>query len=400
MATNTIAEYRMTFSITCDPRVRLPLGRDTPAEVPEQYHRRMQELRRHIDAIAESHHLAAIGVAAVTAFVETRQAIEERLEAGFDAGLTFTFTAPETSTDLRRSFPWAERLVVASRTYLPAAGAPRPGPDQGVVARFAVDDPYAPLRAGLEEIGESLISAGHRAVVLADDNRLVDRAAAVRAGVGWAGKSTMVLDPRHGPWIVLGSVVTDAKLPVDEPMIRTCGTCDACIPACPTGAIVGPGVLDARRCLAAIAQSPGTIPTELRQAMGLRIYGCDDCLDACPPGAQLLEISTDARGSVDLVELLGAADEDVRLRFSHFYLPKNDPDVLRRNALVALGNQGDPGSVGAVSGYLTHPNPVLRAHAAWALGRIGGRRASAALRTALGRETAREVIDELIAASP
>ena len=127
-------------------------------------------------------------------------------------------------------------------------------------------------------------AAGHRAAVLCDDSRLVDRAAAVRAGVGWWGKSTMVLAPGHGPWLLLGSVVTDASLPPDTPMARDCGTCAACLPACPTGALVAPGVLDARRCLAALAQSPGAIPREFRRAMGDRLYGCDDCLEACPPG--------------------------------------------------------------------------------------------------------------------
>ena len=358
----------------------------------------MDLLRQQIDAIVDTHGLAAIGVADAHPFDEALHVLEERVQKGLNGSLRFTFSEPEISTDVRASFPWARRLVVASRTYLPDAG--RPTADEGFaeVARFAVDDPYRPLKAALEEIASTLHSLGFEAEVLVDDNRLVDRAAAQRAGIAWAGKSTMMLDPRHGPWIVLGSVVTDALLDADEPMARGCGTCDACIPACPTGAIVAPGVLDARLCLAAWAQTGGIIPLELREPMGNRLYGCDDCLDACPPGRQLLATATKPRGSVDLVELLGSSDDDLRNRFAHFYLPKNDADVLRRNALVVLGNQADPRNIGALAGYLGHRNPVLRAHAAWALSRMGDERTMAALQLAHRGETDEIVRTEIEAA--
>ena len=178
--------------------------------------------------------------------------------------LRFTYADPALATDIRSSFAMGGTHHYCKSCLSPASGFTSCC-HQGVgrVARFAVDDPYAPLRQALTEMAQRLIDAGYRAEVLIDDNRLVDRAAAVRAGIVWQGKSSMALDPKHGPWIVLGSVVTDAPLQADVPMSRTCGTCDACIPACPTGAIVEPGVLDARLCLAAWAQTPGTIPVEL-----------------------------------------------------------------------------------------------------------------------------------------
>ena len=358
----------------------------------------MEALRHTLDDLAAATGLAALGVTTAEPFSVARQAIEDRVNAGHHARLRFTFSDPATSTDVRSSFPWAERIVVASRAYLPHAGSPIVELGEGQVARFAVEDPYEPMREALERIGAVLERAGYRAEVLIDDNRLVDRAAAIRAGIGWAGKSTLVLDPRHGPWIVLGSVVTDAPLEVGDPMVRTCGTCDACIPACPTGAIVEPGVLDARLCLAAWAQTGGVVPVDLRQAMADRIYGCDDCLDACPPGGRLLALATEKRGGVDLVELLGTADDDLRRRFAHFYLPKNDPDVLRRNALIVLGNQADPANVGVIAAFLGHYNPVLRAHAAWALGRMDDDRSRPALRFAHQGETHEMVIAEIEAA--
>ena len=151
-------------------------------------------------------------------------------------------TRPGPPTLGRRS-PGRESLVVAAHAYLPASGNPGPAsPGTGRVARFATADHYRPLRAGLGALAGVLQAAGHRAEVLCDDSRLVDRAAAVRAGVGWWGKSTMVLAPGHGPWLLLGSVVTDASLPAGRPhgpRLRRRAT--ACLPACPTGALVAPG---------------------------------------------------------------------------------------------------------------------------------------------------------------
>ena len=263
------------------------------------------------------------------------------------------------------------------------------------MARFATADHYQPLRAALAAVADRLTAAGHRAEPLCDDARLSDRAAAVRAGIGWQGKNTMVLAPGVGPWVLLGTVVTDAHLPVSEPTSRTCGSCSACLPACPTGALVAPGVLDARRCLAAIAQQPGAIPRQYRRALGDRLYGCDDCLEACPPGSRLLLSSTERRGRVDLAAVLDADDASIRADLGHWYLPKADPVTVRRNALVALGNTGGDDAVPLLVRFLDHPRPVLRLHAAWALGAIGSVAARRALRSAMAGERHTDVRNEI-----
>lgn len=331
--------------------------------------------------------LDRIGVAAVDPFDDVRREMEERLGDGRSGKLRFTFKDPAAATDVRRSFPWARSLVVGIRSYLPGAGTPPRRPGHGRIARFAVDDPYPPLRHGLEAIASVLRETGARAEVLVDDDRLVDRGAAVRAGVAWWGKSTMAITPGLGPWFVIGSVVTDAHFEADKPMKRSCGTCDACLPACPTGALVAPGVLDARRCLAAIAQSPGVVPREFREAMGDRLYGCDECLDACPPGSRLVIRSrASERGSVDLRWVLEAADETLLARFGHFYLPRRSPRFLRRNALVAMGNDGDPSLLDIVAFHAGHPDWLLRAHAVWAMARIGGEAVRPVLEGLLSRE--------------
>jgi epoxyqueuosine reductase len=348
----------------------------------------------HLRSSAERLGLDGIGVCDVTPF--DRTAIDDAVVSGRSAGMRFTFTEP-ASTDVTSSFPWARRIVAAAWSYLDAAGSP-PAAMVGTtrIARFATADHYASLRRRLESLAQILTTAGFRAAILIDDNRLVDRAAAVGAGVGWWGKNTMVLAPGAGPWLLLGSIVTDAPLEVSAPMVRDCGTCEACLPACPTGALVAPGVLDSRRCLAYWAQAPGPIPLEFRQPLGDRLYGCDDCLEACPPGRRALEATpVAATGRRLIADVLSAADVTLLSLFGHFYIPRRDPRYLRRNALVALGNVGSGDDVPVVAGYLGHPDPLLRSHAAWALGSLGGGRSRAALAMAATSERHPAVAEEI-----
>ncbi len=318
---------------------------------------------------------AAVGAASAAPFESVRSNLEERKAGGMHGDMHFTFGDPARSADIRRSFPWAASLLVAGYAYLPASGSPgEDNPNHGRIARFATEDHYRPLRAALTFAVQALREAGCEAEMVVDDNRLVDRAAAVRAGLGWWGKNTMVLSPASGPWMLLGSVVTDAVLEPTKPMVRDCGTCSACLPACPTGALVEPGVLDARLCLAHLLQAPGWIPRKLRKASGDRIYGCDDCLDACPPGNKLLHIAA-ATPRYDLLELLALSDDDLLARFDHFYVPRRRASYLRRNLLVALGNSGNEAAAGPLVDYLGSDDPMLRVHAAWALGELGLERA-------------------------
>ena len=313
--------------------------------------------------------LDRLGWTTADPFPAVRAEIERRVANGSSARLAFTYRDPSLSTTPVQSWPWAESIVVGLMSYLPHAGTAT-GP--GRVARFAERNHYVPLRSSMQQIADALQRSGHRAEVVIDDSRLVDRAAAHRAGLAWWGKNTMLLTPGLGPWFLIGCVVTDAPMPHAEPMQRDCGTCEACLPACPTGALVSPGVLDARRCLAAILQAPGEIPVEFRAAVGDRIYGCDDCIDACPPGSRLRDAATDDRGSVDPVELLRMGDHELLDRYGHFYLPGGDPRFLRRNALIVLGNIGDESHLVLLTGYLLHPDAMLQTHARWAISKIGG----------------------------
>lgn len=310
-----------------------------------------------------SQHRATLGVTDTAPFPEVAATMQSRVDDGLSAGLTFTYKDPQKATEPSRSFPWGRSIVVVALPYLTDGD----GPGERTVARFADGDRYGALLELVGEIADHLERTGWRTEAVIDDDRLVDRAAAVRAGIGWWGKSTMVLTPGSGPWILIGSVVTDAVLPAGEPMRRTCGTCDSCIPACPTGAIVAPGVLDARRCLAAIFQSRGDIPLTLRHAAAGRIYGCDDCLTSCPPGSRALDSVAPKRQELTATEVLEMGDDELDAAVGHWYVPGRKMRFVRRNALVALGNTGGPDAADLIMEYIDHDDAMLVRHARWAL---------------------------------
>ena len=331
--------------------------------------------------------LAAVGIAGAGIFTKTREDLRSRRAAGFHGGMQFTYRNPERSTDPGRILDGAKSLVVGAWGYQRSdqtepATTSRPS---GTVARYARGDEYGALRRALEQVADRLRVDGWKARVVLDDNALVDRAAAQRAGLGWFGRNTLLLLPELGSWFVLGSVVTDAPLEQTAPVgpsapAEGCGPCKRCVTACPTGALTSDGVLDARRCLAWLVQAPGTFPVEYRAAMGGRIYGCDDCQEVCPINRLAdrrhppRQAEPDAVSSVDLLGMLEASDEELLDAHGRWYIAGRDPRHLRRNALVALGNVGDgaDGETAAAVGRWVHSDDVMLAeHARWAAEQLG-----------------------------
>ena len=357
----------------------------------------------------------AMGVARAAVFSEARTELERRKEEGLSDDMGFTYRNILRSTDPTTALPNARSLVVAARRYR-RADVDASTPASGRIARYAWSDQYTPLREALGEVSQTLRSWGYRTRILVDDNALVDRAAAYKAGLGWFGKNANLLLPGQGSWYVLGSLVTDADLqPAAEPVADACGTCVRCIDACPTAAIVTPGVVDARRCLAWLVQKPGPFPMEFREALGDRIYGCDDCQEVCPPNRtfdrkeapEAPDVS--AQPWTELCSLVTDTDTQLLARHGRFYLPARDPNILRRNALLALGNvladwakeiSLAPEKIAAaelgrqvIVDALLHESPLTRGAAAWATGRIG---ALEALRSRVGEEHDETVIEELM----
>ncbi len=341
--------------------------------------------------------LASVGVTGAEVLQPALSVIELRKQAGLAGDMQFTYRNPSRSCEPTRLLPSARSIIAAAWAYghwRGPASANAPDHDAenptGTVARYSWHDHYADLRQALQPMADHLTERGHRAVVVADTNALVDRNVAWSAGLGWYGKNSNLLLPGSGSWYVLGAIVTDAELtPTGPPVEDGCGSCSQCIDDCPTAAIVAPGVVDATRCLAWLVQAGGSIPVEFREAVGDRLYGCDDCQDVCPPN-RTADRSADSapaepgaapppeaeanQALVDLQWILTAGDDEIEARHGRWYIADRNIDVIRRTALVVLGNTAVPPNPAVevlLGRYLSCEVEVLRIHAAWAARRLG-----------------------------
>ena len=342
-------------------------------------------------AIGRQAGLCAVGFCRAEPFARTARALRDRKQAGLHGGMQFTYRNPDRSTDPARLVPGAAALVVGALQFSSeTCDRPDDGSPYARVAAYARADYYTPLRTALETIAEALRAEGHRAVVSADENGLVDRAAAYRAAIGWWGKNSNILVPGSGSLVVLGAVVTDAPIVSADPETGIgdgCRSCRQCLDGCPTGAIVAPGTVDARRCLAWLVQADGVFEPGYRVALGDRIYGCDDCSEVCPPNRVRVRLPTRSAESLDhrtepqdhqtwvsVLDLLDASDTELMVAFGRWYIPRRQPRYLRRNALVVLANIGEPSEPrvrAAVDRALGDPDPLIRAHAVWCARRLG-----------------------------
>jgi epoxyqueuosine reductase len=329
---------------------------------------------------------AFVGVTDAEPLLRARGALEARRDAGLADDMHFTYGDPHRATTPREHVSGAQSVLVAALSYAddqPVADVRRDGELHGRVARYAWRDYYGELRDALRVAARQLHRDGYRATVFADDNAMVDREVAYKAGIGWFGKNANLLVPGAGSWFVLGCLVTDAELaPHAAPLDNGCGPCRRCIVACPTQAIVADGVIDARRCLAWIIQKPGSIDRRFRRAIGARMYGCDDCQDVCPPSMRGAQRVTAAQStatsdrSVALVDLLNGSDDEVVRRVDRWYVAERNPRWVRRNALVVLGNVATPqdrAAVDVVRRYAAGADDLLAEHAQWALAEIDRR---------------------------
>ncbi|MDA3004223.1 MAG: tRNA epoxyqueuosine(34) reductase QueG [Actinomycetota bacterium] len=328
--------------------------------------------------------LAEVGVASAEVLHRARQAINQRKEQGLHNQMQFTYRNPERSTDPTKTLPSARSVIVGAYSYSSSQAPEKTSELSARVARYVWSDYYAQLRQSLGQIARQLELDGHRAVVLADDNAMVDREVAYQAGLGWFGKNSNLLISGAGSYFVLGCIITNAELSVATQQVEDgCGSCRRCLDNCPTEAIIAPGVIDANKCLAWLLQKPGVFDRNYRVALGDRIYGCDECQEVCPPTIRFEKksnISTVAisvkqpTAWVSVAKILTSDDESLIKEFGAWYIANRDPKWLRRNALIILGNIGDAKDVLVIDllkQYLHHADPVLRAHAVWAAARLG-----------------------------
>ncbi len=307
--------------------------------------------------------------------------------------------------------PGIRSVVCVAVNYSPPRTAlPADSPLRGRVSNYAWGVDYHDwMLPRLEELGGFLVAGagGGRYRAYVDTGPVLERGLAWQAGLGFIGKNCSLIHPRRGSYLFLGVILTDIPLPpATAPMPNRCSTCTRCLDACPTGALVEPRQMDARRCISYLTiELKGPIPPAMRPLVGNWIYGCDLCQTVCPWQRFARPATTPAfcsamaeRAYPSLVELMGLDEAGFAGRFQGSPVERIGRGRLLRNAAVALGNLGDPKAVPALEESLSDPDPLVRGHAAWALGRIGTTRALQRLAAAREMEADPMVRQELASA--
>lgn len=343
---------------------------------------------------AERLGLVRVGATEATPFAEAGSVFRAWLDKGYAGDMSYLEELGDRS-DPRRLLPNARTvLVVAMPTTGMARGEPTAG--CGEIADYALGlDYHIALRGRLQRLCQAMANLAKVSVwarPCVDTAPLLEREAARRAGIGFIAKSNMLIVPGLGPRVLLGAVVTDLELPSGTPMESRCGRCTRCLEACPTQAFVGPYELDARRCLSYLTiEHQGDSPRELREMQGTRLVGCDVCQTVCPfdriENARVMPSDSSPRAHLlraDLRSWLRMSATDYRRITKRTALRRLGRVQLMRNAAIALGNTRDPAAVPALAEALvSNKSPIVRAHAAWALGRIGNPEARSALKRGL-----------------
>jgi len=338
-----------------------------------------EELKKKLIAYARKLGFDSCRVAACAA---PKHASEFRtwLREGAAGEMSYMERGHEKRCDPQKVLPGARAIVVLALNYWQGGRAtPKAfGAATGRIARYAWGDDYHEvISQKLDKIDNFLRRFGGTQKSYVDTGPILERDLAAEAGIGWHGKSTMLIDARLGTWFFLGEILTTLELPPDPPQRDRCGTCERCIQACPTGAITAPHRLDARRCISYLTiELKGSIPVELRPLIGNRIFGCDDCLDACPWNrfAQASrETAFSARPSTTgmlLRDYLKLNDVEFRALFRNSPIKRIKRRGFLRNVCVALGNVGGLADLSALKGAASDPDELVAEHAAWAIERI------------------------------
>ncbi len=353
---------------------------------------------------------ARIGFAPIERFERGALALEQWLESGYAGAMSYLAGAGDRA-DPRALLSGARTLVSVALPYSAERSdlVPLKGRDGrtlvGSIARYARGDDYHPLLwdrlQSLADHAANLVNRPVLARPCVDTAPLLEREAAARAGIAFLGKNALAIVPGVGSYVLLGELLLDVELAPGEPLEPRCGTCRACLDACPTGAFVDAYVLDARRCISYLTiEYTGVIERELRPLIGTRVFGCDVCQEVCPynaspsPRPSAPELAPrSARHPVDLVEMLELGSATYRKFVKNSALRRANRATLARNAAIALGNLRDPaGEEPLIKALEQHPAAVVRGHAAWALGELASV-ATVRARDALERAAERDADD-------
>ena len=344
--------------------------------------------------------------------VEPSQTIdhyEQWLKDGYAGEMDYLKRHLPLKRDPRQILPEAESIIALAINYytLDPPKSLAADPARGQISRYAWGTDYHSLiRSKLDRLATFIQKTAEERVktrVYVDTAPVLEREYAERAGIGWIAKNTNVINWQAGSWFFLGGILVSIKLETDTPTLRgSCGTCTRCIEACPTDAILAPNILDSRLCISYLTiELKGSIPRELRTQVDNLIFGCDICQEVCPWNSKAVPTKErdfyPRQGNLapQLLSLINMTQEQFSKRFRNSPIKRAKRRGFLRNVAVALGNWKDRAAVPALKKALNDDEPLVRGHAAWALGQIGGKAARKALQARLDVEVHTEVITEI-----
>ncbi|MCK6078069.1 tRNA epoxyqueuosine(34) reductase QueG [Paenibacillus silvae] len=365
-----------------------------------------ETLKQEIKAAGPELGIDDIGFASADPFVSLKSLLEQSRDKGYASG----FEESDIEKRVHPALPGGEpasliAIAVAYPSKMINPPKSEPGAYRGIFARSAWGQDYHQvLRTAMDKLVNFIRERVPEAMIesMVDTGALVDRAVSQRAGIGFSAKNCSIISPKFGSWIFLGELVTNIPFPPDTPVTEDCGECTKCIDACPTGALVGPGQLNAQRCISFLTQTKGFLDEEFMLKIGNRLYGCDTCQIVCPKNrGKNWDHHPEFHPDPEVVKplllpLLDIGNREFKERFGQSSASWRGKKPIQRNAVIALGNFKDKSAVPKLTQVLKRdPRPELRGTAAWALSRIGGEDAMRAIGEAAAIEQDGNVLSML-----
>ncbi|MBU8908937.1 tRNA epoxyqueuosine(34) reductase QueG [Desertibacillus haloalkaliphilus] len=364
------------------------------------------QLKKEIIAYSKSIGIDKIGFAAADPFQQLKERLLTQQELGYQSG--FEESDIEKRVDPSKIVPEAKTLIAIALAYpSKMKDAPKSNSKErrGVFCRASWGEDYHHvLRKRMEQLEAFILRKVPEANVtsMVDTGELSDRAVAERAGIGWSGKNCAIITPEFGSYVYLGELITTISLPPDQPITDQCGTCNKCVDACPTSALVQGGQLDSNKCIAFVTQTKGFLPDRFREKLGNRLYGCDTCQQVCPENKgkdfhhhQEMEPDPEVV-KPKLIRLLRISNREFKETFGKLSGSWRGKKPIQRNAIIALAHYKDENAVDELYQVMMNdPRPVIRGTAAWALGKIGKEGSEELLEQAIQREKDEDVLAEI-----
>ncbi|WP_349409531.1 tRNA epoxyqueuosine(34) reductase QueG [Pseudalkalibacillus sp. SCS-8] len=364
------------------------------------------QLKEKVIAYSKSIGIDKIGFTTADPFTELKERLRTQQELQYQSG----FEEPDIDkrTEPDRLLPNARSIISIALAYpSKMKDAPRSTKEErrGIFCRASWGKDYHDvLRDRMEKLEAYIAELVPEAKVVSmvDTGELSDRAVAERAGIGWSGKNCATITPEFGSYVYLGELITTVPFPPDQPMTDQCGSCNKCVDACPTGALVTGGQLDSNKCIAFLTQTKGFLPERYREKLGNRLYGCDTCQQVCPENkGKDFHIHPEMEPDPEIAKpklkpLLSISNREFKEKFGPIAGSWRGKKPIQRNAIIALGNFKDKTALPDLIRVLNEdPRPVIRGTAAWALGKIGGSEAEKSLKSAKERENDANVLYEI-----